>query len=153
VTRMFAGRMNNLAPTFLEEDFSGLCHELLLYTHSETAQDYLGIVLINPQLFNAFMILPLPLLLIAWYESERKSIQLSILTLSAVLLNSANVSGGKLALLGADYTSRRFATVEIDMLVAIGLGIYLAIMGRWIAAIAALLLGFAWFLAAVNFSV
>jgi hypothetical protein len=146
---MFAWRMNNLAAIFLKEDFSGLCHELLLYTHSETAQDYLGIVLINPQLFNAFMILPLPLLLIAWYESERKSIQLSILTLSAVLLNSANVSGVKLALLGADYTSRRFATVEIDMLVAIGLGIYLAIIGRWIAAIAALLLGFAWFLAAV----
>jgi len=151
---MFAWRMNNLAATFLEEDFSGLCHELLLYTHSETAQDYLGIVLINPQLFNACMILPLLLLLIAWYESERKWIQLSILTLSAVLLNSANVPGVKLALLGADYTSRRFATVEIDMLVAIGLGIYSAIMGRWIAAIAAFILGFAWFLAAVvNFAV
>jgi hypothetical protein len=146
--------MNNLAATFLEEDFSGLCHELLLYTHSEAAQDYLGIVLINPQLFNACMILPLPLLVIAWHESERKSIQLSILTLSAVLLNSANVPGVKLALLGADYTSRLFATVEIDMLVAIGLGIYLAIMRRWIAAIAALLLGFAWFLAAIaNFAV
>ena len=100
------------------------------------------------------MILPLPLLLIAWHESERKSIQLSILTLSAVLLNSANVPAVKLALLGADYTSRLFATVEIDMLVAIGLGIYLTIMRRWIAAIAALLLGFAWFLAAVgNFAV
>jgi hypothetical protein len=100
------------------------------------------------------MILPLPLLLIAWYESEKKSIQLSILTLSAVLLNSANVPAVKLALLGADYTSRLFATVEIDMLVAIGLGIYLAIMRRWIAAIAALSLGFAWFLAAVgNFPV
>jgi hypothetical protein len=120
----------------------------------ETAQDCLGIVLINPQLFDACMILPLPLLLSAWYESERKSIQLSILTLSAVLLNSANVPGVKLALLGADYTSRRFATVEIDVLVAIGLGIYLAIMGRWIAALAALLLGFAWFLAGlVNFAV
>ena len=151
---MFAWRMNNLAATFLEEDFSELCHELLLYTYSETAQDYLGIALINPQLFNACVILPLPLLLIAWHESERKSIQLSILTLSAVLLNSANVPTVKLALLGADYTSRLFATVEIDMLVAIGLGIYLAIMRRWIAAIAALLLGFAWFLAAVgNFAV
>ena len=151
---MFAWRIKSLAATSLEEDFSGLCHELLLYTHSETAQDYLGIVLINAQLFNACMILPLPLLVIAWHESERKSIQLSILTLSAVLLNSANVRGVKLALLGADYTSRLFATVEIDMLVAIGLGIYLAIVGRWIAAIAALLLGFAWFLAAaVNFAV
>src|SRR6202047_907685 len=150
---MFAWRMNILAATFLEEDFSGLCHEVLLYTYSETAQDYLGIVLINQQLFNEFMILPLPLLLIAWAGSEKKAIQLAILTLSAVLLNSANVPTVKLALLGADYTSRLFATVEIDMLVAIGLGIYLAIMGRWIAAIAALLLGFAWFLAAVNFSV
>ena len=117
-------------------------------------KECLGIVLINVQIFDACMILPVPLLLIAWYETNRKPLELSILTLSAVLLNSANVPAVKLALLGADYTSRLFATVEIDMLVAIGLGIYLAIMRRWIAAIAALLLGFAWFLAAaVNFAV
>jgi hypothetical protein len=117
-------------------------------------KDCLGIVLINLQLFNAGMILPLPLLLIAWYESNRKPIELSILTFSAVLLNLADVRSVKLALFGADYSSRLFATIEVNMLVAIVLGINLGIMRRWIAAVAALILAFAWFLvAAVNSAV
>jgi hypothetical protein len=100
------------------------------------------------------MILPLPLLLIAWYESNRKPIELSILTFSAVLLNLADVRSVKLALFGADYSSRLFATIEVNMLVAIVLGINLGIMRRWIAAVAALILAFAWFLvAAVNSAV
>jgi hypothetical protein len=117
-------------------------------------KECLGIVLLNVQIFNACMILPVPLLLIAWYESNRNPLELSILTLSAVLLNLADVRSVKLALVGADYSSRLFATIEVNMLVAIVLGIYLGIMRRWIAAVAALILAFAWLLvAAVNSAV
>jgi len=106
-----------------------------------------GMILMNLPQFNAWMILPLPLLLIAWYESNRKPIELFILTLSAVLLTSANVRSVNLDLLGTDYSSRLFLTIEINMLVAIVLGIYSGIMRRWIAAMAALVLAIAWFLA------
>jgi hypothetical protein len=110
--------------------------------------------LMNVQLFNACIILPLPLILFAWCERNRKPIEFSILTLSAVLLNLSAIRSVKLALLGMDYSSRLQTTIAVNMLVAIGLGIHLGIKRRWIATVAALTLAFAWLLvAAVNAAV
>ena len=101
----------------------------------------------NLPLSSVCAILSLPLLLSAWYESNRKPVELAILTLSAVLLNSASLRGVNLDLLGTVDTSRLLLTNEINMLVAIVFGIYSGIMRRWIAATAALVIAFAWFLA------
>jgi len=67
-----------------------------------------------------------------------------------LLLSAAN-RNLKLTLLGDDYSNRLFATMDINFLVAMALGIYLAIKGRRIAVIAALILGLGWgLMAAIN---
>jgi hypothetical protein len=105
--------------------------------------------LMNVELFNACIILLLLLMLFAWCERNRKPIEFSILTLSAVLQNLSAIRSVKLALLGGDYSFRLSATTEVNLLIAIVLGIYLGIKRRWIAAVAALTLAFAWLLVAV----
>jgi hypothetical protein len=102
-------------------------------------------------LFYACWGLPLPLLLIAWSRRSRKPIELSLLTLSAVLLNVGAIRAVKLALFGTDYSSRLYATIAVNLIVAIVLAITLGIGRRWIATAAALILAFAWLLVwAVN---
>ena len=105
-------------------------------------------VMIDLLLFNACMIVPLPLLLIAWSEGNRRPVEFSILTLSAILLNSTAIRSVQLVLLGTDYSSRLSTTIGVNMLVTIVLGIYLGIKRRWIASAAALILAFAWLLVA-----
>jgi hypothetical protein len=72
---------------------------------------------------------------IAWSKSNRKPIEFSILTLSAVLFLSAAVRGLKLILLGNDYSDRLFATIGINLLMALALGIYLGVKRRPFAAL------------------
>jgi hypothetical protein len=98
-------------------------------------------------LIYASLILPLPLLAIVWSKSNRKPIEFSILTLSAVLFLSVAVRGLKLIFLGNDYSNRLFTTIGVNMLVALVLGIYLAVKRRPFAALAAGILAFGWFLA------
>jgi hypothetical protein len=78
-------------------------------------------------LFYACWGLPLPLLLIAWSRRNRKPIELSVLTLSAVLLNVAAIRDVKLALLGTDYSSRLYTTIAFNLVIAIVLAITLGI--------------------------
>jgi hypothetical protein len=105
-------------------------------------------------LFYASWILPLPLLLIAWSRSNKKPVEFSILTLSAILLDLAAIRSVRLVLLGKDYSSRVYGTIEVNLLVAIVLCIYLGIKRRWIAAVAALILAVAWLLVgAINSAV
>jgi len=92
------------------------------------------------------LIFPLPLVAIAWSKSNRLPIEFSVLTLSTALFLSAAIRGLKLALLGSDYSHRLLTTIEVNILVAIALGIYLGIKRRWIAAIAAVILAFGWLL-------
>jgi hypothetical protein len=94
----------------------------------------------------ASLILPLPLLAIAWSRISRKPIELSILTLSAVLFLSAAVRSLKLIFLGSDYSNRLFASIGVNMLLALVLGIYLGVKRRPIAAVAAGILALGWFL-------
>jgi hypothetical protein len=102
----------------------------------------------------ASLILPLPLLVIAWSRSDSQPIELSILTLSTVLFLSALVRSLKLALLGTDYSSRLFTTIGINMLVAFILGVYLGVKRRWLAAVAAVILALGWLLmGAINSAV
>ncbi len=102
----------------------------------------------------AGLILPLPLLAIAWNRSDRRPIEYAFSTLSAVLFLSAAVRSLKLALLGTDYSDRLFATIGINLLAAITLSIYLGTKGRWFAAIAAAILAIGWLLmGAINTAV
>jgi hypothetical protein len=107
----------------------------------------------NLQLFNACMILPLLLLPIAWIESNRMPIEYSILTLSAILLNLAAIRGVTLPFLGTEIGSHLLATTGVNLLISIALGIYLGMIQRWIAAIAALILTVGWLLVAAENSV
>ena len=59
----------------------------------------------------ACLLSPLPLLAIAWSRSNRLPVQFSILTLSAVLYDSAAIRSLKLTLLGSDYSHRLFTTI------------------------------------------
>jgi peptidoglycan/LPS O-acetylase OafA/YrhL len=102
----------------------------------------------------ASLILPLPLLVWGWSRSDRRPIEFSILTLSAVLLLSAAVRSLKLILLGADYSDRLFTTIGVNIFIAIALGLYLGIKRRWLAAAAAGILAFGWLLVgAINSAV
>jgi hypothetical protein len=93
---------------------------------------------------TACIIFPLPLLAIAWSRSDRKPMELSILTLSAILFLSALIRSLKLFLLGTDYSNRLFITIEVNMVAALVLGVYLGIKRRWIAAAAAVILALGW---------
>jgi hypothetical protein len=94
----------------------------------------------------AFLILPLLLLAISWTRSNRRPIEFSILTISAVLFLSAAVRGVKMILLGSDYSNRLFTTIGVNLLVALVLGIYLGVKHRPLAALAAGILALGWFL-------
>jgi hypothetical protein len=89
--------------------------------------------------------LPLPLLAIAWSRTNRRPIELSILTFSAVLVLTAFVRSLKLTFLGGDYSDRLYTTIGVNLFVAVGLGFYLGIKGRWFAVFAAIVLAFGWF--------
>ncbi|PYU24963.1 MAG: hypothetical protein DMG32_12875 [Acidobacteria bacterium] len=105
-------------------------------------------------LIYAGLILPLPLLAVAWISSNRRPIELLVLTLSALLFLSGAVRSLKLILLGLDYSHRLFTTIGVNILVATVLGLYFAIRRRWIAAIAAAILAVAWLMAgAINSAV
>lgn len=73
---------------------------------------------------------PVPLLVFAWSRSNRKPIELSLLSLSAVLFLSAPIRSLKPIVLGTDYSHRLFATIEVNFFVAVALGFYLAIRRR-----------------------
>jgi hypothetical protein len=92
----------------------------------------------------ATLLLPLPLLAIAWSRTNRKPIEFSILTLSAALFVSAAVRGLKLILLGNDYSTRLFTTIGINLLMALALGIYLGVKRRPFAALAGGILAVGW---------
>lgn len=105
-------------------------------------------------LFYACLMFHLPALAIAWNRSNRKPMEFSMLTLSATLLWSSSIHSVKLVLLGDDYSHRLFTTIEVNILVAIVLGLYLGIQRRWIAATAAVMLAVGWlFVGAINSTV
>lgn len=107
--------------------------------------------MIFPLIYWCCFICPLPLVAIAWSRSNRLPIEYSVLSLSLVLFLSAAVRSLKLTLLGSDYSHRLFTTIEVNIVIAIILGLYLGVRRRWIAAVAAAILALGWLLlGAVN---
>ena len=105
-------------------------------------------------MFSALPAIVLVLIAIAWCRKDRRPLELSILTLSAVLLTVSEVRAWKLALIVPDYSSRLGATIGTNILVALSLGIYLGIKRRWVATIAALILAYVWLMVlAINAAV
>jgi hypothetical protein len=129
-------------------DLSGVDHGT--YEKAIQSREYQGMTL--GYSMCAWVLSPLALLAFAWSRSD-KPIELSVLALSALLFFSAAIRDLKLVLLGSDYSHRLFTTIEVNVLVAIVLGLYLGIKRRWIASIAAVILALGWFLAGVANSV
>jgi hypothetical protein len=88
--------------------------------------------------------LPLPLLAIAWNKTRTPLIDLTFLTVSSILLVSSVNHSVKWLLLGPDYSNRLFVTIGLNLLVAAGIGIHMAIKRRWIAVIVAIILALDW---------
>jgi hypothetical protein len=100
------------------------------------------------------ILMPVPLLIVAWSRKNRRPIELALLTLSALLLLVATVRSLKLALLGSDYSNRLFGTIDVNFLLTLILGIRLSINRMAFAATTAFVLMFAWALmAAINAAV
>lgn len=94
------------------------------------------------------LIFPSLLLGFAWTRGNRRPIEFSALTLSAVLFCSAMIHSAKVVLLGRDYSNRLYGTIGTNLLVVVILGFYLGFTGRRAAAVAALILAVGWFLMA-----
>jgi len=92
--------------------------------------------------------LPFLLLAVAWTQKSREKITYVLLTISAFLLLAAFAHPVKVMLLGPDYDDRLYFSIGLNILTAIAIAIYLAITRRWIAALAALILAFDWFVVA-----
>lgn len=104
--------------------------------------DYLNAILIC---FWAAVMLSIPLVIaFAWHRKDRLPVELSVVTLDAVLLYSVLDRKAKLIFLGPDYSSRLFAVIEINILVGLIFALYFGIRRRWIAATASGLLALAW---------
>ena len=105
-------------------------------------------------LIYACGILPLALLAFEWSRSRSHAIELSLLTFSAILFVAADVRGGKLPFLGADYSSIRGIAILTNIVVAFVVGSYAGSKGRWIALVAGAILAVGWLLAlAINSAV
>ncbi|HKV48780.1 MAG TPA: hypothetical protein VJN69_11875 [Candidatus Acidoferrales bacterium] len=105
--------------------------------------DYLGSIL-PLFLFWVIAFSPVVLAAFAWARKDRLPIELTLLTLDIVFLYSVLHGRAKLILLGPDYSSRLFTTIEINILIAVILGVYFGIRRRWISATASGMLAFVW---------
>jgi hypothetical protein len=92
----------------------------------------------------ASLLLPIVLLSVAWRRNKREKATFVLLLVSGILLLSATARNIKWVLLGWDYTDRLFVTIGLNMLLAAGCGLYLAFTRRFLAALSAILLVFAW---------
>jgi hypothetical protein len=91
----------------------------------------------------ALIVLPLPLLALAWTKNRRPLLPLLILSASAVLLASSGARSVKLLLLGPDYSNRLFIAVGLNILLSLGFTIYAAVKGSFVA-IAGMILTLGW---------
>jgi hypothetical protein len=91
------------------------------------------------------LILPLPLLAVAWAKKRTPLLALVTLSGSAILLVSSAARPVKLALLGPDYSDRLFIAIGLNIVVALAFTAYTAAKGRRIAAIAGMILTLGWF--------
>jgi hypothetical protein len=98
-----------------------------------------------------FLLLPLPLLAMAWKNAKMLDIMLIILTLSAILLwTSGAVRSVKLTMLGPDHSQRLLITIALNLLLVGAVGIFLIIKRMWTAVIAASLVLSWMFMLAIN---
>jgi hypothetical protein len=81
---------------------------------------------------------------VAWRRNKREKATFVVLLVSGILLLSATVRDIKWVLLGGDYTNRLYVTIVLNMLIAAGCGLYLAFTRRFLAALSAIVLVFAW---------
>jgi hypothetical protein len=84
--------------------------------------------------------------MIAWSGRDRKPIEYSILTLSAVLLLSCALRSAKLTFLGNDLSNHLYTTMGVNLLGEAILGVHLGMKRRWIAADAAIIIALGWLL-------
>jgi preprotein translocase subunit SecF len=92
------------------------------------------------------LFLPLLLLAFVWNKVRTPQITLIILTISSLLLISSSNRTAKWIVLGPDYSNRLFTTIGLNLLLAVGIGIYMVIKRRWDAGAAAIVLALAWFI-------
>jgi hypothetical protein len=92
------------------------------------------------------LLLPLPLLAKAWSSSRSPLVPLTVLTLSAILLLSAEVRSVKLVMFGADYGDRLYLTMWLNSFLALMAGLDMAVNRKWVATTAAIILTFDWLL-------
>ena len=107
--------------------------------------------------FSIFLIyvwIALPVLLFGldWRKHYQHGIRTLLLpTLSALLLLLAVARNLKVWLLGPDYSHRLYATIELNLLLAVLAGVYFVVRKRWIATLAAVILALDWlYMGAVN---
>jgi hypothetical protein len=99
----------------------------------------------------ASLLLPIVLLSVAWRRNKGEKATFVLLLVSGILLLSATVRDTKWVLLGGDYTNRLYVTIGLNMLLAAACGLYLAFTRRFLAALSAIVLAFAWlYMGAVN---
>ena len=91
------------------------------------------------------LLLPIVLLSVAWRRNKREKATFVVLLVSGILLLSATVRDIKWVLLGGDYTNRLYVTIDLNMLLAAGCGLYLAFTRRFLATLSAIALVFGWF--------
>jgi hypothetical protein len=89
-------------------------------------------------------VLPIVLLSVAWRRNKREKATFVLLLVSGILLLLATVRDIKWVLLGGDYTNRLYITIGLNMLLAAACGLYLAFTRRFLAALLAMVLVFAW---------
>src|SRR5215469_14879820 len=73
----------------------------------------------------ASLLLPIPLLSLAWRRNKREKATLVLLLVSGILLLLALVRNIRGVLLGGDYSNRLYVTIGVNMLLAAICGLYL----------------------------
>jgi hypothetical protein len=92
------------------------------------------------------LLLPLPLLAVAWSKSRAPCLPLTVVTLSTFLLLSAEFRSLKLMVFGEDYSDRLYLTMGLNVFLAVMAGLDLAVNRKWIATAAAIILALGWIL-------
>jgi|HubBroStandDraft_4_1064222.scaffolds.fasta_scaffold246482_2 hypothetical protein len=95
-------------------------------------------------------LVPLPLLVLACFKPKPPFGVLVVLGLSAILLILIAISPTtKKDLMGANYSPQLHARIELNLIVVVTAGIYLAAKRQWLSAVAALIFLVEWLSAAV----
>jgi len=90
-------------------------------------------------------------LVAAWRRNNEGKICLRVLLVSALVLVAATSHKVRWVVLGADYSSRLYVAIGLNMLLTCACGLYLAFTRRFMGGVAGVMLALTWFwVGAVN---